>query len=374
MGTLIDRGLRRRFAAVLVAIGVIAAGCSGAGTPAPTATPSPSLVKVTVALAAFQDVNSIWVGIEKGFYKDAGLEVAIQNTDWPGAQELMIGNHVDIGVTSDPDIVAANAQGQDITLTFPLFFFAGAAMMYDAKRFPDWKPFDTFLQQSNGDKQKALTLTLQQVVGKKIGMQVPGGQYASLLTMAKAAGIAFDQFQIVNLTQEDLPPALFSNSLDIMMGGIPQRLAAIKEGYATLLDATAWPPSIDHAGFGSRLSWAKSHPDIVKKFQEVIFRTQQYILSNPDDAFGIIAKHLQEMGTTVTADQLKGVWNKMEYFVSSKADFEKDVASPDGKFYWKSRMQEVVTNYVAENKIQNFNVPLEDMYYALQTVAMTTAP
>ena len=337
-----------------------------------SAAPPQELTKLDVALAAFQDVNSIWVGIEKGFFEDAGLEIAIQNTDWPGAQELLIGEHVEIGVSSDPDIVAANAQGQDLTLTFPLFFFAGAALMYDESRFPDWQTFDEFLTQTNGDKQEALRLTLEQIVGNSIGMQVPGGQYASLISMANAAGIPFDDFNIVNLTQEDLPPALFSGSLDIMMGGIPQRLAAIREGYATLLDATAWPPSIDHAGFATRLSWAKANPDIVKRFQEVIFRTQQYILSNPDDAFEIISRHLREMGSTVTPEELKGVWNKMEYFVSDKAAFERDVVSPDGQFYWKSRMQEVVDNYVAENQIEDFNVPLEDMYYGIETVEMTS--
>lgn len=371
--------LARRASIVAVALALLVGGCASPGTSSTPgasgsgANPSASqeVTHLKVALAAFQDVNSIWVGIEKGFYEEAGLEIEVVNTDWPGAQELLIGNHVEIGVSSDPDIVAANAQDQDLTLTFPLFFFAGAALMYDSSIYPDWQTFDEFLTQTDGDNLEAMKMTLQQVVGKKIGMQVPGGQYASLITMAKAVDIPFEDFEVVNLTQEDLPPALLSKSIDIMMGGIPQRLAAIREGYATLMDATAWPPSIDHAGFATRLSWAKDNPDVVKRFQEVIFRTQQYILDNPDDAFGIISAHLEEMGTTVSADDLKGVWNVMEFFVSSKADFERDVVSEDGRFYWKSRMEEVVNDYLSQNQIQDFNVPLEDMYYGLETVAMT---
>src|SRR6266511_2538187 len=81
--------------------------------------------KVRVALSAFQDVNTIHVGIQKGFYKEAGITLEIQNTDWPGAQELLIGGHVEMATTSDADVVLQNAKGLDTTLTFPLFYFAG---------------------------------------------------------------------------------------------------------------------------------------------------------------------------------------------------------------------------------------------------------
>jgi len=48
-----------------------------------------------------------------------------------------------------------------------------------------------------------------------------------------------------------LPPALLSGSVDIMIAGIPQRLAVLKEGYATLMDQTAVPSTVAHAGFGT---------------------------------------------------------------------------------------------------------------------------
>src|ERR1700690_3149428 len=68
------------------------------------------LKEIHVALSAFQNVNSIYVGIAKGFYEKEGLKLIIQNTDWPGANELLIGEHADIATSSDADIVLQNAR------------------------------------------------------------------------------------------------------------------------------------------------------------------------------------------------------------------------------------------------------------------------
>src|SRR6476620_1257407 len=122
-----------------------------------------SLTKVKVALSAFQDVESIHVGIEKGFYKEAGIEPVIQNTDWPGSNELLMAGHVDLGTSSDADIVLQNARGVDTTLAFPLYYFAGGGLMFDPKKHA-WKTLDDFKGQS-GDLKAAIKKTLEQAKG-----------------------------------------------------------------------------------------------------------------------------------------------------------------------------------------------------------------
>ena len=82
-----------------------------------SALPANALDKVRVGLSAFQDVNTIHVGIQMGFYEEAGIELEISNSDWGGAQELMIGGHVDMATTSDADIVLHNSRGINTSLT-----------------------------------------------------------------------------------------------------------------------------------------------------------------------------------------------------------------------------------------------------------------
>jgi NitT/TauT family transport system substrate-binding protein len=367
---------------------MLLAGCSSAGqsiatgqTPGPTqggssAVPAEStpaeLTKVKIAWAAFQDVNSMYVGIEKGFFKDAGIELEIQNTDWPGGNEALIGNHVDLAGFADSELILANAKNIDVTMVLPLFEFAGGAGMYDSKKHPDWKTYDEFLSQTNGDRKGALKLTLEQMKGVKIGTLIPGGEYGTLLVMSDYTGLDFKDFDLVNLTQEDLPPALFNGSIDVMLGGIPQRLAALKQGYKVLYDQSALPSTAAHAGFAAHRSWATDHMDLLVTMQQVIFRTQQYILDNPAESYDIIATHMREQGSAEDPQDLYNVWNKMEFFSASKEQYQQEIASPSGKLYWKDRYEELVREFKKDGTLtSDLPVPLEDLNWALQVVDKT---
>jgi ABC-type nitrate/sulfonate/bicarbonate transport system substrate-binding protein len=325
------------------------------------------LTKVKVALASFQDVNTIYVGIAKGFYSDKGIELDIQHTDWPGAQELLIGGHVDMAASAAVDVVLENAKGADTTLTFPLFFFAGTGLNYDAKKH-NWKTLNEILPTVGGDMTKAIRETLAQAKGTKVGLRA-ASEYATFIQMLTVAGLNPADYAIVDLAQEELPAALIAGSIDVMMGGIPQRLAVIKEGYATLMDQTAVPSTVEHAGFATTRAWADKNFDLAVKIESVILQTLAYIEKNEDESFKIISDKLREAGTNVDAAALKGVWNQMEYFPNSKAWYESKVATPGGQFYWKDRFETIIKNLSAEKKITGFKVPLEELNYGLKVVA-----
>jgi ABC-type nitrate/sulfonate/bicarbonate transport system substrate-binding protein len=351
---------RMRFLLVGITILLAATATMGRGS-------AQELTKVRVGLAAFQDVNTIHVGIAKGFYAEQGIELDIQNTDWPGAQELLIGGHVDMAVSSAVDVVLQNASGAETTLSFPLFFFAGSGLNYDARKH-DWKTLNELLPTVGGDMAKAIRATLEQAKGTKVGLR-KSSEYATFIEMLTIAGLNPADYTIIDLAQEELPPALISGSIDIMMGGIPQRLAVIKEGYATLMDQTAVPSTVEHAGFGTTRAWADEHRDLAVKIETAILKTLAYIEQNPDESFGIISEKLRTAGTVVNAKDLKGVWNVMEFFPSSKRWYMDKVASPGGQFYWKDRFQTVVKNLKAEGTIKDLRVPLDDLNYGLKIVA-----
>lgn len=348
---------------------LIAAGAAVLTLAAPAAL-AQDLQKVRVALSAFQDVNSIHVGIAQGFYADEGIELVIQNTDWPGANELLIGGHVDMATSSDADVILQNARGLDTTLAFPLFYFAGGGLMYDPNRF-DWKPLNDILAANGGDLTAGITEAMTQAKGARVGVSSGGAEYASFIEIVTIAGLSPSDFTIVDLAQEELPPALISGSIDIMISGIPQRLAVIREGYATLMDQTAVPSTVGHAGFATTRSWADANPELVVKIERVILKTLAFIEQNPDVAFPIIAEKLREAGTVVTPDDLAGVWNVMEFFPNGKEWYQEKVLTPGGQFYWVDRFETVLANLRAEGRVTDFNVPLEDVNYGARIVPQT---
>lgn len=361
-------GSRRRglLTLVVAALMSVAAACGdGDGEPG-----TKELETVSIAFAAFQDVQSVYVGVEKGFYADEGIKLDIQPTDWPGGNEALIGGHVDLAGFADSEIVVANSRGIDVTVALPLFQFAGGAAMYDADKH-DWHDYEYFLEQTDGDRREALRRTLEQMQGAKIGTLIPGGEYGSLLFMSRYTGLDFKDFDLVNLTQEDLPPALFSGSIDVMMGGIPQRLTALREGYATLFDTGALPEAAAHAGFGARLDWAKENFDLLVRMQRVIFRTLTYIKDHPTESFEIIARRLKDVGTTVKPEELPMIWDKMEFFQNNKREYMEEVASAEGEFYWKDRYESVIREFKRDGTIKDLDVPLEDLNFGLKVVKAT---
>ncbi|MDA2962675.1 MAG: ABC transporter substrate-binding protein [Actinomycetota bacterium] len=323
--------------------------------------------KVKVALSSFQDVCSIYVGVEKRFYKKRGITLDIKRTDWPGANELGVGGQVDIWTTSEADVIQQNNAGADTTLAFPLFYFGGGGLMYDPKKYDTWKTFEQ-VAKTNKDLNQNIKTILTQLIDKKIGVSSGGGEYVTFVELVSKAGLKIEQFKIIDLAQEELPPALIAGSVDIMIAGIPQRLAVIKQGYSTLMDQRSLPSSIVHAGFGAKRSWVNKNMALAKKIQATIFQTLTYIEKNPTPSFKIISKCLAEGGTKVDPSDLTGVWNIMEYFPSDQKWYVNEVVNKNGKFYWKERFSTVVKNLKDGGKIKkDFAVPLRDLNYGLKT-------
>src|SRR5699024_8294145 len=162
-------------------------------------------------------------------FEEEGIDIELQQTDWAGGNDLLEGGKVDLATAGDSDIILQNAAGSDTTLAFPIFYYTGAALMYDDKEH-DWKTFDEYNEETD-DKKEAMRKTLEQVKGAKIGLNKSVSEYTSFIAMLDYAGLDSDDFEIVDMAQEDIPPALLEGSVDIMISGIPQRLAVQKEGY-----------------------------------------------------------------------------------------------------------------------------------------------
>ena len=351
------------WASLLLFVGALSAG----GCATDEAGPTKGLEKVRVALPAFQDFNSIFVGVENGFYAEEGIELEILQVDEATGHELLVADKVDLAGGSAIKTFLMNAKGVDATFAFPFFYFAGGALMYDPARFPDWKDHSENLKGTGGDTRGAIRRTLEQARGKRIGASKVGGEYIIFALMLEQAGMKYEDYQIVDLLQEELPPAILANSIDVMLGGLPQRLAVQKLGYKSLLEQTLFPSTIAVSGFLSRRNWVDRNLHLAMKMQKVIFRTLAYIENHPDETFPIISRHLRDAGSVMEVQDLKRVWNVMEIFLSTDQQFAEQVLHPEGRFYWKVRFEDIEDALVAEGGLRREDIrgiTPEDLFYA----------
>ena len=54
--------------------------------------------KVKMGLSAFQDVYSVFVGIDQGYWEDEGIELELTYSDWGGTNELGVADKVDVWI------------------------------------------------------------------------------------------------------------------------------------------------------------------------------------------------------------------------------------------------------------------------------------
>lgn len=328
------------------------------------------LDQISLALSAFQDYNAIYVGVEKGFFEEEGIELVIQNADMPSSNELLLGGHIDLACSTMVSVILQNAVGQGTTLAFPFGWFCATAFMYDPEKHSDWKTFEQFMQENNNDTEEAIKLTLAQIIEDeaKIGLKL-GGQMAAFLTIINYGGYTLDDFILIDMVEEDLPPALISGSIDIMIGGIPQRVAVSKEGYVALIEQTSVPETILHLGFGAQRQWVDDNFELAVRLQKVIFKTHAFIEQNPEEAFTIIADSLRRQGTDIEAQEIQGIWNVIEFFAPSKEFYIKECLTDTGKFYWKTAFESTITNLEQEEKIEEGSIEnIEDLLYGIKIV------
>jgi NitT/TauT family transport system substrate-binding protein len=356
---------RKRFGFVSAGVGMVAALAMSIAAVNVAATPQKTTT-VKLAMSPYQDVTSIHVGIRKGFFKSAGIELKIQNAGgWNASNELLVGGGADIGTSCDFDIIPQNAKKQDTTLAFPLYLAALEALMFFPKDHPDWKTYNQFLKQT-GNKVSALRQTFAQVKGAKIALP-PNDP--TMLLMIKKAGFKTSDFNIIILDETNMPPALINGSVDLMRGGIPQRIAVARQGARALVDQRVAPETLIHCGYSAHRSWINSHRAVARAFLRAMFKTQRYIVAHKKQSFEIISQELRKQGTQLSAADLAAVWNVMEFFPTSAAQYKRDYIAPTGRYYWRKRWQFVLQGYQADGTVpKSFKTPLADLLYAVRLV------
>lgn len=246
--------------------------------------------KVNLGIVPWIGYGPIYVAAAKGFFAAHGLDVNLVNFDDPAAiPPAVYSGQVDAGTETYDQVIGTNAKGWHLKVVMPIDYSAGADAMV-----------------STDD-----ITSVSQLKGMKVA-------YAALTPSDFLLGYALEQ---VGLTKNDI------TSINVPAEGVPGVMA----GGSTKVGVT-YEPSVTgivkadggtkfHVLFSSKQApglitdvlvvtpkTIKNDPAMITAFIKAFVEGEEYIKSNPDDAYAIVGKALGE-GAADAKAQYAGVVN-----------------------------------------------------------------
>jgi NitT/TauT family transport system substrate-binding protein len=257
----------------LLAVLLLAVGCARAGA-RPRVPPSPERVTYLTGFNVTGQDAFMYVAVDKGYFRDAGLEVAIQ----PGA-----------GTGANLKLLAAGkAQFAILDMTGALIEYAGGAH--------DFTVVSAVYQRSVSCIMALAASGIthpKDLENKRIGFQPGGVNYTLFPVYARLSGVDAAKVHWVQTPPQQLRALLAAGRLDA--------ITEVVVGQPGVQAATGRPvnvlPYSDYLNdlYGNVLAvgtrTAQANPGLVTRFRDAMLKGLRYAIDHPDEAGETLARH-----------------------------------------------------------------------------------
>lgn len=241
---------------------------------------------ITIAIVPSVPAGSTLIAEEKGYFRDAGLDVKLLNIDSMGkAVAFLAADHVQVAQGGiNAGIFNAIGQGLPVALALD----GGSTPLYHR----------ILVRRDLADKIRSVA----DLKGRTVGLSAPGSttMYEMAMTLA-TAGLTLKDVEVKHLAFSQMPPALANGALDAALAVAPFTDIALRQN-----TAVAW---IDpEAGYIKTLpmttvayivntDWAARDPDSARKLMLALARgNRDYCQAyhhgpNRGEMLGVLMKH-----------------------------------------------------------------------------------
>jgi NitT/TauT family transport system substrate-binding protein len=295
---------------------------SMSATPAATPDPSPAAstgdpIKVTIATGFKPSMNSaaIYLAAEKGYYKDAGLNVTVKDGSNPDLLAQIGTGGVDFGVSTGDSVVSARAAGVPVQMVMQLFTKYPVGLIYLA------------------DSGKTIN-TPADLKGMNIGVsQLTGSTYYGLLALLQAGHLTTNDVKITAIGFTELE-AVSQKRVDAAMTYMSNEPVNAKDvGIDTKALQVNDYVQIVSSGIVASESMIKDHPDVVQKVIDATVKAMNEELQNPDEAFDATIERMPELTADKDKQTQRDILTETLKYQQPVADHPTGWTSPDS---WKT--------------------------------------
>lgn len=266
---------RRRYAtrlvscvvATLMLVGVSA--CGGDDESESAGGGGEAAKKTTTVDVAYIEVTSaapLLLGVDKGFFKEEGLDVKPKPTEAAATIPAVVSGDVDITFSNPPATLLGKSNG------LPLKAIAPAAVSDPSK--------DAYIQlltqKDSGIKD------LKDLAGKKVAVdtlfQLP---HIALLQTAKAEGVDPDAWKVTEIPFPAMTQALKSGKVDAAFMGEPFLTQAMAQGNASLVGLyEGWEADTPFSMYVTSQQYLAKNGDAAKRFARAMKKSNEYASQN----------------------------------------------------------------------------------------------
>jgi len=267
-----ETGIKTRLKAGIKS--ALLAGMMVAGTIAPVAATD----KITLLLDWFvnPDHGPIIIAEEKGYFKDAGLEVeVIAPADPADPPKLVAAGRAELAISYQPQLHLQVAEGLPLVRVGTLVA----------------TPLNCLLVLADGPVKSIADLR-----GGKVGFSVAGVEEALLTTILERNGVGLDEIDLVNVNWS-LSPSLMSGQVDAVIGAFrnfelnQMDIEGVK-GRCFYLEEEGLPAYDELIYIANRDSMNK---DVIRRFLQATELATQYIINHPQESWDIFKSTAKEL-------------------------------------------------------------------------------
>ncbi|HEX9013803.1 MAG TPA: ABC transporter substrate-binding protein [Anaerolineaceae bacterium] len=280
--------MRKTFSTLIAAVLLLAA-CVPAPAAAPTqaggGTPVSDLVHVRLPVGYIPNVQfaPLYVAMEKGYFRQEGLDVSLDYSMETDAVALVGANQLQFGLVSGEQVLLGRAQGLPI--------------VYVMSWYQNYPVGVTFKTAQNIQKPADLK-------GKRIGTPVlSGASYIGLRALLAAGGltekditldtIGFNQVEALAADREEAVVTYFTNEpIQLKAQGVDVNTLRVAD-YTQLVSN----------GLLTNEATIQAHPDLVRRMAKAILQGIADTVANPDQAYQISTKYVEGLASANTAVQ-----------------------------------------------------------------------
>ncbi len=260
--------------------GAESAAPAGAAPAAEQKAAAPAPTKLTVATIPIVDVAPIYLGKEKGFFAEQGLEITLQPAQGgavivPG----VVSGQYEIGFGNVVSLMLARSKGLPLRVIAAGVFSTGD---------PAGGDFGAIVVPPGSQAKTAKDLESRTVATNNLHNI---GDLTVRASVRKAGGDP-TKVKFIEISFPDVPAALAKNRIDAAFLVEPF-LTVAKGGGSKVL---AWnlidaAPNLMIAAYFTTSEYADKNPDVVKRFTDAINKSLSYTAEHPDEARAILTTY-----------------------------------------------------------------------------------